>query len=105
MTSHRRKVCRDCHAEKWIGNFYRHPTYADGYMSACKVCKRAYQVANDALKCEAIKVRKAAWAKRPENREKRRQYAQTPAGKAVKRTANRIWYVFRRVQMGKEVRS
>ena len=37
------KACRECGVEKELSEFYRHPRMADGHLTYCKVCRRAYQ--------------------------------------------------------------
>lgn len=96
----RRKVCRTCKAEKPLRQFYRHPTYADGHMSDCKECKRAYQREMHWLKREAILARqkrhyRANWST---ERAKRRSYQQSPRGREVHREACRVYVRLRRME-------
>ena len=87
MRTLRTKVCRTCGETKTVRGFYRHPTYADGYMSDCKVCKCKYQAEMHELKAEVFKAKKAARAKLPKYREQRKAYAQTERGRQVHRAA------------------
>jgi hypothetical protein len=84
------KICRTCKAEKPLRQFYRHLTYADGRMSDCKDCKRAYQREMHWLKRETILARKRVWAASPEQRAKRAAYQRSERGKQVKRETYRF---------------
>lgn len=92
------KTCRTCKAVKPIGQFYRNPSYADGRMSDCKDCARAYQREMYWLKREQRLARKRAYyyANWQREREKRRAYQQSPRGREVHREANRFYYLLRR---------
>lgn len=92
MSRFRYKACRTCKAEKPLRQFYRHPTHADGRMSDCKDCKKAYSREWHWLKREAILARKRTYSAQPEQIAKRIAYAKTPKGRELKRE----WYLFRR---------
>lgn len=84
------KTCRTCKVAKALRQFYRHPSYADGHMSECKACKRAYSLEMYMLKRETALARKKIWAARPEQRAKRAAYAKSERGKQVKRETYRF---------------
>ena len=96
MPSLPRKTCKDCGVEKSRTQFYCHPTYADGRMNTCKVCKRKYAREWYEAKREIIRVRKRVWAARPEQRAKRAAYARSERGRQVHRTSCRIYNAFKR---------
>jgi hypothetical protein len=79
------KTCRTCKAEKPLRQFYRHPHYADGRMSDCKECKKAYAREMHWLKREVILARKRQYNATPERIAKRVAYARTPRGRQIKR--------------------
>lgn len=81
----RRKVCKQCNAEKDLRQFCRHSHYADGHENICKVCKRANVKENAELKFEYYRAKKRIWSSRPENIAKRKAYARSERGKEVKR--------------------
>lgn len=84
------KTCRTCKLEKPVRGFYRHPSYADGHMSDCKACKRAYSRENHILKRETILARKRVWSASPEQRAKRAEYQRSERGRQVKREVYRF---------------
>lgn len=86
----RLKTCRTCKAEKPLRQFYRHPTYADGRMSDCKECKKAYSREMHQLKRETILARKRIWSASAEQRAKRAAYQRSERGKQVKRETYRF---------------
>lgn len=95
-----RKVCRTCGVEKNLKAFYRHPTYADGHMNDCKLCKRAYQRDMHWAKRDQVLAYKREWSRRPENVAKRKAYAQTEKGRAIHRECCRIYNAFKRAMSG-----
>lgn len=86
----RLKTCRTCKAIKPLRQFYRHPTYADGHMSDCKECKKAYAREMHWLKRDAILARKRSWNATPVQRAKRAAYQRSERGKQVKRETYRF---------------
>jgi ribosomal protein L40E len=86
------KVCRTCKAEKPLRQFYRHPTYADGYMSDCKACRKAYAREMHWLKRESILARQKRYyvANLSRERERRAAYQRSERGKQVKREVYRF---------------
>lgn len=84
------KTCRTCKVAKKLGQFYRHPTYADGHMSDCKTCKKAYSREMHVLKRDTILARKRVWSALPEQRAKRAAYQRSERGKQVKRETYRF---------------
>lgn len=107
MSVMRWKVCRTCGVEKPLRQFYRHPNYADGHMSDCKDCKRAYQRELGALKRDAYRPRRKAYAARPEQRARRAAYQRSERGKEVRRFTYRVARALGRkwAYHGKEVRA
>ena len=67
----RRKECRCCHVVKSLRQFYANKRNVDGRENSCKDCKREAVRENAELKREVLAAR-------------RRQYQQSPAGKAVR---------------------
>lgn len=96
MTAHRRKTCRVCATEKHIGEFYRHPNMADGYLNECKSCKRKYVNENRELKFEHYSAYDRARCMRPDRVAHRKAYFQTPQGKASIARANRAYRISRK---------
>jgi hypothetical protein len=94
----RLKICRTCKVEKSMRQFYRHPTYADGHMSDCKACKRAYAAEMHWLKRETVLARKRIWSAKPEQRAKRAAYQRSERGKQVKREVYRIGRTLRQME-------
>lgn len=90
MKVFRLKTCRTCKTEKPLRQFYRHPTYADGHMSDCKECKKAYSRDMHWLKRDAILARKRKWSASAEQRAKRAAYQRSERGKQVKRETYRF---------------
>lgn len=100
MNRLRRKTCRTCKVEKYLRQFYKHPTYADGYMNDCRDCKRAYSRDMHWLKRDQILVRQkhhyyANWAR---ERAKRRAYQQSPRGREVHRESCRVYVRLKRME-------
>lgn len=93
----RRKQCRTCGEVKSVRNFYRHPTYADGYMNHCRKCRIKATTENVEAKREHYREYKRQWAARPENVAKRKAYAQSERGRAVHRECCRIYNAFKRL--------
>jgi hypothetical protein len=95
--THRLKVCRTCGGAKPLNSFYRHPTYADGHMSDCKVCKRAYSREMHWLKRETRLAQKRVYAATPKAREARATYARTERGRRIMNEARRMWRKIQRM--------
>ena len=62
------KVCRKCHEEKPLTEFYAAKKAADGKQSYCKVCSRVLAKAWETANPEKVRAREAAW--RAANKEK-----------------------------------
>lgn len=84
------KICRTCKVAKTLRQFYRHPSYADGRMSDCKACKKAYSREMHWLKRETRLAQKRIWSARPEQRAKRAAYQRSERGKRGKRETYRF---------------
>jgi hypothetical protein len=95
----RRKACRDCGAVKLLRHFYRHPTYSDGHMNSCKVCKRAYAREMHELKRDQILARKRVYSATPAQRAARALYAASPRGREVMNRARREYRAFQRIAL------
>lgn len=96
MSAHRRKPCKDCGEVLTIRQFYRHPSYADGHMNTCKVCKRVQVRENEELKEEAYRALKREISARPYYRAQREAYQRSERGIQVHRAACRRYHKVKR---------
>jgi uncharacterized protein (DUF2249 family) len=89
------KKCRDCEEEKSIDNFYKKSGRKNQWMPYCKPChltrnKKARQI-NPNTKARTAKNWKE-WSSKPENKEKRKEYARKYY---AKRSKEDPFYVYR----------
>ena len=79
------KVCRDCHVEKDLSEFYKHARMGDGYLNKCKSCVK--QRVNNHRDDNIEKVREydRQRAKFPKRAEAKKAYSQTEKYKASQR--------------------
>lgn len=89
MTAHTTKPCRTCKRILSLGQFYRHPSTADGRLSDCKACKRAYEAEQRILKAERIREYRQEYERRPERIQAkqawRAAWIKTPRGRESRR--------------------
>ena len=95
----RRQVCKQCNRLLALAKgFYKHASYATGFMKVCKKCHRENVRVNYELKFELHRERKRLWARRPENVAKRKAYRNTMRGREVHRAICRRYMRFKRMQ-------
>lgn len=93
------KVCKDCGESKVrCRQFYRHPTYRDGYMNTCKDCKKQQVRENTELKLDYYRAQKRRIAATPKYRAQRAAYAKTLRGREVHRAASRRYRRFKALE-------
>lgn len=94
---HGRKVCRECGAEKHLGQFYRCKQNVDGHMGKCKECHKRYVNENRELKREHYASKRREYLADPVNRarhyERIRRWRQTERGKAIMAEGRKVWNV------------
>jgi hypothetical protein len=93
------KTCKDCGESKVrCRQFYRHPTYRDGYMNSCKDCKRQQSREAYELKWHYYRAKQSRRAATPKYRAQRAAYAKTLRGREVHRAANRRYRRFKALE-------
>jgi hypothetical protein len=97
MTKHATKRCKDCGEVLSLRNFYKHPTYRDGYMNSCRSCKNKAVRENYELKAEVYRERKRRIDATPKYREMRSAYQRSERGREVHRAACRRYYRLKQV--------
>jgi len=77
------KICRDCHLEKPLAEFYPHSQMADGMLNKCKACvkTRVHRYAKEHP--DKIRAFEHARANLPHRVTARAKYAKTEAGLAA----------------------
>lgn len=97
---HPRKTCRQCQVEftASVRHFYRAKENADGLMNCCKTCKTANVREREELKAERVRAVKAAYARRPEVREKLAAYRRSEHGKRVCQAARDRYLRWRQLE-------
>jgi len=85
------KVCRECHQEKPIEEFYKHFAMADGYLNKCISCVKErvknYREAN----LERIQAYDRKRGMLPHKVEQRKVYAKTESGKQAIKKARLLY--------------
>lgn len=81
------KRCFRCLCEKPLGDFYKHSMMADGHLNKCKDCTRSDVKANRLDNIERVRAYDKMRASMPHRVAARKEYAQTPEGKAAHQRA------------------
>jgi hypothetical protein len=55
------KICRNCHEERPLTEFYAAKSSADGKQAYCKVCSRGKSAAWESANKDKVRARQAAW--------------------------------------------
>jgi hypothetical protein len=82
------KACRDCGEVKPLDDFYRHPGMADGRLSSCKDCRKAYS--RDWRKREERRAKDRERKSTPEYKEQAKVYQASVRGRYPTRDRNRL---------------
>jgi hypothetical protein len=81
------KRCFRCLEVKPIDEFYRHAMMGDGHLNKCKECTKSDVTAHRLANIERVRAYDKSRASMPHRLAARKEYAQTPAGKAAHRRA------------------
>ena len=85
------KECFKCNTIKPLSEFYKHAQMADGHLNKCKECSKKDVSANYRENIDHFKDYERFRAGKPHRVSARKEYADTPAGKASMRKANISW--------------
>lgn len=88
MSAQRKKVCRDCGAEKFLRHFYHAAHNADRHEGICKVCKRLRTAEYQERRRRYYLEKKRERSHTPEARAKREAYRKSARGRALARACH-----------------
>jgi hypothetical protein len=81
------KVCRECHVEKPLSDFYKHAAMGDGHLNKCKPCVKSRVNKHREVNLETIREYDKRRSNKPHRVKARKDYQQTEAGKLAKKKA------------------
>ena len=81
------KVCRECHVEKPLSDFYKHAAMGDGRLNKCKPCVKSRVNKHREVNLETIREYDKRRSNKPHRVKARKDYQQTEAGKLAKKKA------------------
>lgn len=85
------KQCFKCSTVKPLDHFYEHPEMADGHLNKCKDCTKKDSINRRNQKIEEVRAYDRSRGSLPHRVESRKQYAETPQGKAKLREGSKRW--------------
>ncbi len=81
------KICRECHTEKELNEFYKHFRMGDGYLNKCIACVKNRVTKHRNENLEKIREYDKSRAMLPHRVQARKEYSNTEKGKIAKTRA------------------